>query len=183
MLLHYLKYIIEVMLSPNDGWKDVGEDDTEPVRLLSGGYYPLLGIEALIVLVFGLLYGNGIGRSLTGAIILFGSYFGALFVAKLVLNTYIPKIGGISDRNIMDRFAIVILGLMSIFSTLVSVLPWHLLIINFLPFYGALVAAAPGARDIMWVPAKNYMRFLLVSICATIAAPLVIYNLFYLLLP
>lgn len=183
MLLHYLKYIIEVLLSPNNGWKDVKESTDAPQELLSGAFYPLLGIEAVAALVCGLVYGHGLGRALTEAIILFGSYFGALFVARLVLYTYIPKIEGTADRDVPDRLALVMLGLMSLFNTLTLVLPWKLLILKFLPIYGALVVSAPDARALVDVPRANYMRFILVAVCATVAAPMVIYNLFYLLLP
>lgn len=46
-MLEFLKNILQLILSPGNGWEDLSHSKTEPETMLSKGLYPLLGVMAL----------------------------------------------------------------------------------------------------------------------------------------
>ena len=43
-MLTLLRYIIQLILSPKNGWEDLAQTNPDPDVLLTKGVYPLLGI-------------------------------------------------------------------------------------------------------------------------------------------
>ena len=45
-MLTLLKYIIQLIVSPKNGWDDIADKNPDPEILLTKGVYPLLGIAS-----------------------------------------------------------------------------------------------------------------------------------------
>ena len=81
------------MLSPAKGWEDVSQASVAPAELCSRGLYPILGVAALSNFAR-MLYGNGITlvTAIERAVVGFGTYFAAYFLAALILEQLMPNI-------------------------------------------------------------------------------------------
>jgi len=42
----FLKYLIQLLLSPSHGWEDLETRDPDPEEMTRSGLYPLMGIAA-----------------------------------------------------------------------------------------------------------------------------------------
>lgn len=177
----FLKYLLQLILSPLNGWNDLAERNPDPEDMLSKGLYPLMAVSALTELL-ALVYDRAAGlmQVLVGVVTDFGAYFLAVFLARLVLDIFMPKVCDIApDRHRTDTFIVVSVGLMVLFRIIDNCLPWHIMLLKFLPLYVVLVMSKSFAY--MSVRKRDEMRFLTVASCVIVAAPLVIYYLIYLL--
>ena len=46
-MLNYLKYLLQLVLSPSSGWEDIEKSNPSPDGLMRRGFYPLLVLTAL----------------------------------------------------------------------------------------------------------------------------------------
>lgn len=181
-MLMFLKYLIQLMLSPTQGWADVAKNSPEPAHLLNRGLYPLMIVSALTELL-AIVYDHDTGwlQVITASIADFGAYFLAIYISRLVLDICLPKL--CVDTPDYDRAQVFItcsVGLMVLFQIIDNVLPWSLMIIKFLPLYAVLVLSK--ASKYMQIRKNEEMRFLGIAATTTIAMPYVIYYLIYLLI-
>ena len=182
-MLAYLKYILQLLLSPGRGWDDIAEAHPAPDELLRRGLYPLLAIAALTeFLTLAWSHDHGFVSVLIRAIVDFGAYFISIFVARLLFEMYFPAMCRREpDRERVSVFIIFALGLMVIFRIIDNVLPWNTVYLSFLPLYAVLVIYKSEAY--LDVESHSQMRFLLLGAGATVAVPLAIYYLLLLILP
>lgn len=179
-MLLFLLYILQLFLSPKEGWKDLADRNPDPDVLLKRGVYPLLGIAALSEFM-GLVYHRaGLMEVIVSAIAVAGAYFLAIFFSRLIFEFVLPKISKDSpDRRRAMTLIACSTGMMLIFSIFDNCLPWNLIVLKFLPVYVVLVIAK--AFDYMNLRHIYDMRFLLVASASLVALPLAIYYLIYLL--
>lgn len=179
----YLKYILQLLLSPGRGWDDIGADAPAAPALLRGGLYPLLAIAAITEFL-GLLWERGLGfwSVLIRSIVDFGAYFISIFVARLLFELYFPAMcDGDVRKERVSLFIIFSLGIMVVFQIIDNVLPWDIVFLRFLPLYAVLVIYK--AENYLGVASHSQMRFLLLGAGATVGVPLVLYYLLLLILP
>ena len=46
-MLHFIKHLLQLIISPVNGWEDISHKGTDAKRLATEGLYPLLGITAI----------------------------------------------------------------------------------------------------------------------------------------
>lgn len=183
-MLAFLKYIVQLILSPAQGWDDLREDDPDPGQLLAKGFYPLLGVAAATEFL-ALAYGRheALGTVLVRAVALFGAYFVAVFVARLIFDYYLNPLcaKGHFDTRRASTLAVCGLGAMVFIQIIANCLPWSIMLVRFLPLYVVLVLFK--AIPYMGIRRGCEMRFTLLSSLAIVAVPMLAYYLLYLLIP
>lgn len=179
-MLLYLKYLIQLLLAPSDGWQDVADSDPSPAELTRRGFLPLLGVVAVSELC-GLLYNKGLGFDvqIIRGVIDFGACFVALYVAGIVFDVFLGGVSATSDSAVVRRkgqiLAVMALGEMALIRLVCNLLQAEITILRFLPLYVVLILykAAPYAG----VRADSVMRFTAVAALATVVTPELIHYL------
>lgn len=180
-MLTFLKYLIQLTLSPSEGWKDIEKEDPQPKALLYGGLYPLLALTSLSELL-AVVYERSISLSeaLIAAVDVAGAYFITLYLAKLVFELYLPRIlAAEPDLRRIAVFIICSVGLLLLFLFIDNCLPWSLVPLKFLPIYVALVISK--AHHYLNVKRREEMHFTVLAACVLVLVPTAIYYLVYLL--
>lgn len=177
---HYLIYLLQLLLSPDAGWKDLEKASPNPDILMRKGFYPLLIVTALTELL-PVIYGHsGIGKALLCAVAVAGAYFVAVFVAKLMFETYYPRTAGVQADDVRSSvFSLCAVGLMLLFQIIENVLPWNLLVLKLLPVY-AIVVMSRGMKY-LGVPAHSEVAVTMAAAGAVVLVPLVIYYFIFLI--
>lgn len=181
-MAQYLKNLLQLVLLPFRGWEDVSASMSDPELLLRKGYYPLLGFAALTEFVRMFYHGHGgFLTVLELAIALFGSFFVAFFLAKVILNHYLtPYIDGEVNQTKVATFIIYGLGLLLMIEIIDNLLPTSLTLIKFLPLFVALILY--NGSGYLSVKQGCELRFLLVVTLGVIAVPLAIFYLLELII-
>lgn len=180
-MLHYLKYIIQLILSPKNGWEDLAVQQPPAKTMLSRGFYPLLAVSVLTELLGLVYHQDSLLRVVVSAFGDFGAYFLAVYLTRLVLSVWLPKLSkGEVDEGRIEMFSIMAVGLMVFFRIIDNVLPWSLMLLKFLPLYVVLVLSKSFAY--LGVRRDCEMHFLLIASLVVVAAPLGFYYLVYMLI-
>lgn len=173
-MLTLFGYIIQLILSPKNGWDDLARRNPDPDMLLTKGLYPLMGLAAATEFL-GLLYHEAnIAQVLIGAINVFGTYFVTVFIAKLIFEMYLDKLAGTeADSRRSSTLIVMGVAMMVTFQLIENCLPWGLLIIKFLPIYAILVLSK--GTEYIGLTKRNELKFTALSGFAIVAVPLFIY--------
>lgn len=183
-MLKFLKYLVQLLLSPSHGWDDIAEEDPDSDVLQRRGLYPLLVVAALTeFLAFFYQRHVNVATVLIRAVADFGSFFIAIFIARIIFDSYLGPLTatGHYDSRRASTLTIVGLGLMALIQTVGNCLPWSVMLMRFMPLYVVLVLYK--AIPYMEVRRNCEMRFLLVVSSAVVAVPLLIYYLLYFIIP
>lgn len=180
-MIEYLKYLLQLILSPGHGWEDLERRNPDPEELLRSGLYPLLGIAAATeFLAFFWERHIELSLVLVRAMIDFGSYFIAIFIAQVILDLYLPRVmhsGLAPDARRVSTMIVCGIGLMVIAQIINNCLPWRLILLKFMPIYVGLVLYK-GARY-MSVGKAGQFQFLCLAGTAIVIVPLALYYLLY----
>jgi len=182
-MLKFLKYLLQLLISPANGWEDISHAGDEPSRLTVDGFYPLLGVSAITSFI-PMLYNNeiGIAAALQNAIITFVQYFVSLFLANYILATLLPHfVSGEPNEKRTTTFIIYNLALLALITIIENVMPFDLAIVRFLPIVVAVVMWK-GCRYMAVLPEQTG-RFMIASILTVIVMPLMFGYLLHLLAP
>lgn len=181
-MLSYLKYLIQLILSPARGWEDLAEREPAPESMLRLGLYPLLGIAAASELP-ALFYeqSTGLATVLMHAVVDFGAYFVSIFIARLLFDIYLGRLTETPDRRHTETLVAMGIGMMVIIRIIDNILPWDLVLMRFLPLYVMLVLYK--SSQYMAIPANNEIRYLVLAASACVAVPMIIYYLLFVILP
>lgn len=182
-MLKFLKYLLQLVISPANGWEDISHAGTEPARLTSDGFYPLLGLSAVTAFV-PMIYNHEIGlaAALQNAIIIFVQYFISLFLANYIFATILPRyVDGEPNEKRTSTFIIYNIALLALITIIENILPFDLAIVQFLPIVVAVVMWR-GCRYITVLP-DHTGRFMIAAILTIIAMPLMLGYLLHLLAP
>ena len=175
----YLKYLFQLILSPGHGWEDIEKGDERPERLLVSGYYPIIAIAALSVMLGLLHHGVFITlflRAIVWFVVLFVGYFFGVFMLSVFVEPMVEKY----DEAKCQTFALFTLGLEAVILVLYNVFPFAFFVITFLPCYVALIQWK-GAQYMQVKPQKVGL-FMILSIFGVLMPPYVFYYLFSLIL-
>lgn len=181
-MLTFLKYLIQLILSPASGWEDIERTSPDAETLTRRGLYPLMAVTALTeFLAFFYERHASLGEVIMRAVCDFGTYFVSLFIAKLIFDLYLGHLCATKpDQSRVACLTVCGIGLMVLVQLLCNCLPWNLVLFKFLPVYVVLVLYK--AIPYIGVRKPDAMRFLGLSAAAIVAVPLVIYYLLYLLI-
>ncbi len=182
-MLKFLKYLLQLLISPANGWDDISHAGTEPSRLTAEGFYPLLGASAITAFI-PMIYDHEISlaAALQNAIIIFVQYFISLFLANYIFATILPRyIDGEPNEKRTSTFIIYNLSLLALITIIENILPFDLAIVQFLPIVVAVVMWR-GCRY-MAVLSDRTGRFMIAAIVTIIAMPLLLGYLLHLLAP
>lgn len=181
-MLTFLKYLIQLILSPASGWEDIERTAPDAETLSRRGLYPLMALTAAAEFLT-LFYARhaALGEIIMRAVCDFGTYFVSLFIAKLIFELYLGRLCDVKPAP--ERVALLTvcgIGLMVLVQLLCNCLPWSLVIFKFLPVYVVLVLYK--AIPYIGVRKADTMRFVGLSAAAIVAVPLILYYLLYLLI-
>ena len=149
-MLHFLKCILQLILSPRNGWEDISLDDDRRRYPTAASYYLFIGITSLSWLVqwaYHPVYFKAvkvIELVIVTYAIFFVCYFVGTFVMSVALETLVKQ--GIEiDEHRTRTFTLYSLALLAIVLLLGLLLPASTPILWFLPLY-VLVIMWKGAR-------------------------------------
>lgn len=182
-MMHFLKYLFQLIISPSNGWEDISCAGTDPQKLAADGLYPLLGFASATAFCQ-LIYRPeiSIGATLQNAIIIFAQYFVAFFLANYIMTSLLPSCieGDINEKRV-STFLIYNLSLLALITIIENLTPIELSIVQFLPIIVAVVIWK-GCRY-MAVKEQQTGRFMIISILSVIGLPLFMGYLFHLIAP
>lgn len=137
---YYLKYMFQLILSPGNGWEDIGIADRDPRSLALHGYYPLIAVTALSVFMQGVYHHveflTLLMRMLVTFLVYFVGYFFGVFTLSIFSEPWLQH--GYDERR-SNTFVLYSLGLLALINLLINCLPVTKEMLFFLPLYVALV--------------------------------------------
>ena len=90
----YLKHMLQLILSPGNGWEDIGKANDNPRDIALAGYYPLIALAAISVFMQGVYHHAEFlvlfMRMIVTFLVYFVSYFFGVFVLSL-FSEPLPK--------------------------------------------------------------------------------------------
>ncbi len=170
-MMSVLKNIIQVIVSPRDGWESINISDTRTEDLISKVFYPMLAVLAVSEFA-PVLYDHTLTIStlLVNALATFAAYFFTFFINVQVMSLAFPEAA--RTRVAVDRltdFTIYSLILLIIIEIISNLLPTDFMPITALAFlYMPLVIY----RGMMYLDIKGVH-----SLWATVLATLLLVGL------
>ncbi|MCM1076549.1 MAG: hypothetical protein NC411_04230 [Bacteroides sp.] len=136
----YLKHLFQLILSPGNGWEDIGKANIDTRSIAVHGYYPLIALAALSVFMQGVYHHVEFLVLFMRMIVTFLVYFVAYFFGVFMLSLFVePTLDGRYDDKRCHTFVLYTLGLLALISFIINVLPVTSAMLFFLPFYVALI--------------------------------------------
>lgn len=180
-MLRFLKYVIQLILSPKNGWEDLARQNPSPQTLLNKGFYPLLFLSVASEFLGMVYHHDTLAVAIVSAVADFGAYFLGVYLTRLVLSLSLEKFcDEVPDFSVIETFSVVSVGLMVFFRIIDNVVPWNIMLLKFLPLYVVLVLSKSATY--LGVRRDNDMRFLLLASAVVVAAPMGFYYLVYMLI-
>lgn len=171
-MLHFLKHLFQLIISPGRGWEDVSYAGDDPETITTGGLYPLFGLASLSAFVR-YFYDSTLGLIdlLQIAIAIFVQYFAAYFLANVLMSLLIKKyVDGEPNEKKIATTSAYCLAIMSLITIVENCLPVELSVIQLLPVCVAFV---------LWKGAKymaikeNYIgHYVIVSALSIVLVPM-----------
>ncbi len=180
-MLKFLKNILQLVLSPANGWEDISHSGDEPSKLLSNGYYPLIVIASLTTFVAFFLNSDvEFAATLQEAIAVFVEYFVAYFLAINILPLLLSSCvdGAVNERK-TATFIIYSLSLLALITIIQNAIAIEIAVTMFLPLIMPVVMWK-GARYLA-VNNEKMGNFIVFSILIVFLPPLLMEYLFHLL--
>ena len=175
----FLKSLLQLILSPRNGWEDIEKAALRPSQLLGRGLFPLMALAAVSVFAQALFLHHVVFLKLfMRMIITFVVYFISYFFSTFVLSLT-PLVAESSQPDEDERaqtFTIYTLGLLALISIVVNLLPVTPLVLFFLPCYVALVQWKGCAY--MRIPEGKQGLFMTVAIPGVLLPPYIFYFVF-----
>lgn len=138
----FLKNILQLSLSPSNGWKDIESQGVPVDTLTSRGLYPLMAIMLLSVFIQP-LYGFesfDLVNLLQIALIQFIALYIALYSGKNLIQHYLPEYNETGESDPMAASTVAVYGtaLMTVIQIVENLLPFELTVIKLLPVLAAI---------------------------------------------
>lgn len=168
-MLHYLKLMLQLLMSPLRGWEDVAECADTSRRTLLYGLLPLAGFAAISCFL-GAFYQihPTFAALLRDAVIEFIKYVVAYFVGVAVLSNILPRltVSGKVNRERVELMCAYGVGIMSLIGLLSNLFPMEIVLFQFLPIYVVIVLCL--GRKFVDVAEQNMLLFAGVSVLGLI---------------
>lgn len=172
--------MIQLVISPRNGWIDIARANRNSKELLSTGLYPLIGLASLSSFI-GLFFHAELTmvEALQKAIVTFICYFATYFFANLMFSTFLSRVATVTDvddsgdkvgssmsynpdERIYNTFIIYNLGLLALITLIENVTVIEVSILQFLPFGVALIMWK--GVDFMRIPEKRVGQFMFLAV-------------------
>lgn len=168
-MLHYLKLILQLLMSPKRGWEDVLDDGKSPREVLLHGLIPLSLLTALTV-GMGFFYQNHpqVGELIIKAVVTFIRYMLTYFIAVGILVYALPRLtfDGVVARERVELLSAYCVGMMALIGILENLLPMEIPLLQFLPLY--VVVVIIQSRWFVDVDDNYLFRYAACAICGII---------------
>lgn len=176
----YLRHLIQLILSPRNGWEDIEKADVDPSLLLGRGYYPLIAIAALSVYFKAVWTHAAFLQLFFEMIVWFVVFFVGYFFGVFVLSLFVePMVDGKYDDDRCHTFVAYTLGIEAVIAIICQCLPVTTLVLFFLPCYVALVEWK-GVGYMKIKPVKVGL-FMILAIFGVLLPPYILYYIFSLM--
>lgn len=177
----YLKHLFQLILSPGNGWEDIGIAADNPGSIATRGFYPLIAVTALSVFMQGVYHHAEFlvlfMRMIVTFLVYFVSYFFGVFALSLFAE---PTLEKRYDELRCQTFVLYTLGLVALISLIINVLPITSVMLFFLPFYVALIQWK--GVGYMEVKPDKVGIFMIIAILGVLMPPYIFYFLFSLII-
>ena len=161
----------------------MAEEQPQAEALMHRGLLPLLALTSLSEFA-ALFWEQGLkfGTVLIRAVVDFGTYFSAYFLAALILEQLMPNIvSGEPNRKKIETCSVYIIAMLCIIRIIENCVPAELTLIKLLPVFVALIVYK--ADRYLAVKPGDDIRFMLIGVIALILMPLLLHYVLFLLIP
>ena len=177
----YLKHLFQLILSPGNGWEDIGIAADNPCSIATRGFHALIAVTALSVFMQGVYHHAEFlvlfMRMIVTFLVYFVSYFFGVFALSLFAE---PTLEKRYDELRSQTFVLYTLGLVALISLIINVLPITSVMLFFLPFYVALIQWK--GVGYMEVKPDKVGIFMILAILGVLMPPYIFYFLFSLII-
>lgn len=158
-MLHFLKLMLQLILSPAKGWEDVATGADTPRRTLRYGLLPIAAIAA-VASFMNVFYVDSpsLAMLLIQAVVVFIkyalTYFAGVAIMSYALTSYMGQSNPDHDR--VEIFCAYSTGIMALIGVLEGLMPMELTLLQFLPLYVIVVMCY--AREYLGVAEQQIFR-------------------------
>lgn len=182
-MVRYLKNMLQLAVSPVQGWRDVARENAAPRTLVLRGLVPWLAVVAASAVV-GALYRPSfpLGQGVSDAVVQFVQYLAAYLLAPMAMSFFVDADvdGGVADSRRVDTLAAYCLGLLAAVTAVDNLSPVSLTLFRFLPLYVGVIAWF-GQAYLGVAPARRW-HYLALVVAAVLLPPYLIGAVFSLIL-
>ena len=164
-MLKFLKNILQLLISPDNGWDDIKEYG----KTAFGGMSCVIAV-ASVSCMFQLLYRDAYGfiEVLQHIIVSLVSYWVTFYISEFSLSLWMPRLcNGVFDPEILKTVVCYIISLLCVQTILQNVLPIEFAILTLWPIYVMVIVWR--AMKILDVDLKNTEKYLLATATSFIA--------------
>lgn len=139
---HFLKNILQLLLSPIHGWDEVSRDGLTPEHIASRGLYPLIGLASVTYFIQGIYAVQfELVTLLQHALVVFMSLFLSFFIGKLGMETFTARFVDTGKLNVFktDTLAVYIIGILGIMQIVSNALPVQTVLVYLLLVFAVIV--------------------------------------------
>ena len=180
---HFLKNILQLLLSPLHGWEEVSRDGLAPEFIASRGLYPLLGLASVTYFVQGIYAVQfELVTLLQHSIAVFVSLFLSFFIGKLGLETFTARFVDTGKLNVFktDTLSAYIIGILGIIQIVGNVLPVQTVLVYLL--LGFVIIVIWKSSRYLDIAAEKELGFTAMATGALIVPKILLDVLFSLIL-
>jgi len=176
-MMLFFRNMMQLMLSPSQGWDDVAASETDPGRLVRGGLIPAFFIASLSIFAQVLFHIHiDIVDLLVGACVIFVSYFVTMAVASRVFCIKVRKWNPDVEQERCQTVVAYALGLMALTTTICNFMPITLGLGYLLPL--AITLVVWKAMPYLSIPEKKEYDFLVFEFVVITLPPILIQALY-----
>jgi len=140
-MLSFLKNMLQLLLSPANGWEEVSYDNTDPKVLASHGLYPLMAIASACAFVEGVYETSyDVALVIQHAMIDFISLLVAYLAGAALMESFVDHFTtkDISARK-SQTVAVYTVSVLCVVQIIDNLVPFSFALIKFLPAFAAIV--------------------------------------------
>lgn len=177
----YLKYLLQLILSPANGWEDIEKGDVPPSRLTVDGYLPLIALTAVSVFTKALfLHHVEFITLFLDMVITFVVYFISYFFGTFILSIFLePMVDGDYDDQRSQTFTLYTLGLTAIIGIIFNCFPLPGIMLFFFALYIVLIQFR-GIRY-MHIRQESTGLFMILAVLGVLCPPYIFHFIFSIL--
>lgn len=171
----FLLGLLQVILNPQQGWKDAAKDNYNTRDLFTAGLVPFLIVVALTSLFSAFYYSTvGYVEAVIAGILNFTGYFVSVFICNYLLSWGMKKFVLPLRYNPAHSMTFVIytIASMALMTLLNNVFPADLALLSFLPLYVLYIMW--GGVDFMYVDDARKPHFMITAILTLFAPPYIL---------